>query len=322
MNILKLTKPNGLRQRRKKTDIPSLLSTLAVVVLGGFVMYFLVTCFSNVAHAEMTAATSWGTVAKARVSAGLPKIGKNKGKGNIKSMGKGLNDDVQVVLCLDASGSMDELFVEVSNSLDMLMDTLTSCRLNGKTARVNLGIVVYGQEQDNGAPRVLTPFSTDVASMRSKLKEIQCNGAVEPCGEVIDFALNNFGWNMRDRQDTLKVIFIAGNEDFKQGTLDYRTAMRNAKGKNIIVNTIYCYPGTEKEAAMTPEGKEWADAAALADGMGLVLSMVGSTARADDDIEQVISMVGPSPEADTGFYGKALRALRIQAQEKGIELKS
>ncbi len=319
MNILKLTKPNGHQQRRRRMGISSLLSALTVVVLGGFVMCFLVAYFSNAAHAEMTASTSLGTVAKARVSADTPKFGKNKSKGkskvksnlknkgksNAKSKGMGLNDDVQVVLCLDASGSMDELFIEVSRSLDKLMDTLTGCSLGGKKACVNLGIVVYGQAGENGAPRVLTPFATDVESMRSKLKEVQCDGAVEPCGEVIDFALDNFEWNMRERQDILKVIFIAGNEDFQQGSMDYRTAMQKAKQKNVIVNTIYCYPGAEEEAAMTPEGKEWANAATYADGMGLILSMVGS-----------------STGADAGFYGKALRALRIQAQEKGIELKS
>ena len=357
-------------------------------------------------------------------------LGNGKGNGRGDGGGKGLNDDVQVVLCLDASGSMDELFVEVADSLNMLVNTMTRCRLDGKKARVNLGIVVYGQAMDNGAPRVLTPFTTDVKSMRSKLKEIQCDGAVEPCGEVIDFALNNFEWNMRDRQDILKVIFIAGNEDFKQGTLDYRTAMHKAKRRNVIVNTIYCYPGGEEEAAMTPEGKEWADAATLSDGMGLVITMDGSTpAGSPDDAKllaaakalwdiPVMAMGGPDAQArcmkeysqrpaipkkqsdvndwladnsdllihsydwdlvelcrryedefsldmiggpgnlpkelrgvgpsqavsrlqdaaeargkalrnymnaagaGTGFCGKALRALRIQAQEKGIELKS
>ncbi|MDO4953883.1 MAG: VWA domain-containing protein [Akkermansia sp.] len=356
--------------------------------------------------------------------------GTGKGNGKGDGGGKGLNDDVQVVLCLDASGSMDQLFVEVADSLNMLVNTMTRCRLNGKKARVNLGIVVYGQAMDNGAPRVLTPFTTDVKSMRSKLKEIQCDGAVEPCGEVIDFALDNFEWNMRDRQDILKIIFIAGNEDFKQGSLDYRTAMHKAKRKNIIVNTIYCYPGMEEEALMTPEGKEWADAATYADGLGLVITMDGSTpAGSPDDAKlhaaakalwdvPVMAMGGPDAQvrcmkeyadrpampkkqgeindwlaensellmrsydwdlvelcrryedefsleviggpgnlpkelrglsnseavsrlqdaaeargkalrnymnaagAGSGFCGKALRALRIQAQEKGIELKS
>ncbi len=236
-------------------------------------------------------------------------LGNGKGHGHGDGGGKGLNDDVQVVLCLDASGSMDELFVEVADSLNMLVNTMTRCRLDGKKARVNLGIVVYGQAMDNGAPRVLTPFTTDVKSMRSKLKEIQCDGAVEPCGEVIDFALNNFEWNMRDRQDILKVIFLAGNEDFKQGTLDYRTAMHKAKRRNVIVNTIYCYPGGEEEAAMTPEGKEWADAATLSDGMGLVITMDGSTpAGSPDDAKllaaakalwdiPVMAMGGPDAQA-------------------------
>lgn len=213
-------------------------------------------------------------------------VGKGKGDG-----GKGLNDDVQVVLCLDASGSMDELFVEVSDSLNMLINTMSRCRLNNKAAKVNLGIVVYGEAAGNGAPRVLTPFTKDVRSMRSKLKEIRCDGAVEPCGEVIDFALNNFEWNMRDRQDMLKVIFIAGNEDFKQGSTDYHVAMNNARRNNVVVNTIYCYPGDVETAKSTPECQEWMDAAELADGMGLVISMDGSAPTGTPDDAKLLASV-------------------------------
>jgi hypothetical protein len=36
------------------------------------------------------------------------------------------------------------------------------------------------------------------------------------------------------------VIFIAGNEDFLQGSLHYTKACTEAKSKGIIVNTIYC----------------------------------------------------------------------------------
>jgi hypothetical protein len=41
-------------------------------------------------------------------------------------------------------------------------------------------------------------------------------------------------------EDSYKVIFIAGNEDFLQGKIHYTQACTKANAKGVIVNTIYC----------------------------------------------------------------------------------
>jgi hypothetical protein len=60
--------------------------------------------------------------------------------------------------------------------------------------------------------------------------------------------------------DDLKFIFIAGNEPFTQGQVDYKEACQNAIQKGIIVNTIFC--GDFQEGIDT----FWKDGADLADG--------------------------------------------------------
>ncbi len=191
-------------------------------------------------------------------------VGDGHGRGNGGGSGKkGLNDDIQVVLVLDASGSMDQLFTIVSDALHEFLVTLNHCTLNGKPAKVNVGIVCYGQAKDNGAPQIISNFSKDVETMRAKLKEVACDGALENCGQAIDFSVEKFPWNLRDRDDMLKIIFIAGNEEFEQGPVDYRTAMRHARQRNIIVNTIYC--GGEDE--------QWKQAAREGRGEGFSISM-------------------------------------------------
>jgi hypothetical protein len=40
--------------------------------------------------------------------------------------------------------------------------------------------------------------------------------------------------------ENYKVIFIAGNEDFLQGSVHYTKACAEAKRKGVIINTIYC----------------------------------------------------------------------------------
>ena len=64
------------------------------------------------------------------------------------------------------------------------------------------------------------------------------NGGEEYCGQVIHTSLKQLNWGKNP--DNLKMIFIAGNEPFTQGRLDYRDAVTNAKEKDVIVNTIFC----------------------------------------------------------------------------------
>lgn len=187
--------------------------------------------------------------------------GRNRGKGSGGAMG--YNDDVQVVLALDASGSMDRLFQAVSNSLEVLLRTLGECRINGQQASVNVGIVVYGQSQNSGAPFELTPFTLDLDAMQDKILSVNCDGAFESCGAAIDFALKNYPWNKRQRRQLLRVIFIAGNESFDQGHVNYRDALAAAQELGIIVNTIHC----------GESNTEWKTAARLGGGEGLTFDM-------------------------------------------------
>lgn len=196
-------------------------------------------------------------------------FGDGDGGGDGGGKRAGYNDDIQVVLLLDASGSMQELFKAAANSMDQVLNVLSNARLNGKKTKVNVGIVIYGQADKNGAPIKLSPFTTQVRKMRHRLEEVACDGANEECGAAIAFAVNNFPWNRRDRDDMLKVIFIAGNESFDQGNVDYRSAIAEANAQHIIVNTIHCGdPDTE-----------WEEAAALGNGIGLTLDMDHASAK-------------------------------------------
>ncbi len=58
----------------------------------------------------------------------------------------------------------------------------------------------------------------------------------------------------------LKIIFIAGNEEFTQGSYDYITSCKSAITKGIIINTIFC--GNKDEGINT----KWKHGADLADG--------------------------------------------------------
>ncbi len=83
-------------------------------------------------------------------------------------------------------------------------------------------------------------------------------GGSEYCGQVIQAAVDELQWSKADAD--LKCIFIAGNEPFTQGPVDYKGACNNAIAKGITVSTIFC--GNETGGV---NGK-WQDGAVLADG--------------------------------------------------------
>ncbi len=83
-------------------------------------------------------------------------------------------------------------------------------------------------------------LSKDLFSLRT-------NGGDEFCGQVIERALDQLDWS-RETSD-LQVIFIAGNEEFTQGTVNYVGVCQRAAEKGIIVNTIHC--GDHQEGIRT-----------------------------------------------------------------------
>jgi predicted transposase YbfD/YdcC len=87
---------------------------------------------------------------------------------------------------------------------------------------------------------------------------IPVSGGSEYCGQVIHMATNNLKWSESSRD--LKLIFIAGNEPFTQGPIDYRAACKEAIAKQITINTIHCGPGIPDD---------WRDGALLADGKSM-----------------------------------------------------
>jgi hypothetical protein len=75
---------------------------------------------------------------------------------------------------------------------------------------------------------------------------------------VIDRAVSELKWSKAAAD--VKCIFIAGNEAFTQGPVDFRDACRKAAQAGVTVSTIFCGPVEVGVQTM------WAEGAKLADG--------------------------------------------------------
>jgi len=169
---------------------------------------------------------------------------------------------VKIALLLDTSNSMDGLINQAKAQLWDIVNEFTHAKC-GNDTRPSLQIALYEYGNDNlssceGYIRQVLGFSDDLDEISEKLFSLTTNGGEEYCGEVIQTSLKQLDWGKN--ADDLKMIFIAGNEPFTQGKLNYRDAAANAKEKDVIVNTIFC--GNFQQGIST----EWKSGASLTGG--------------------------------------------------------
>jgi hypothetical protein len=165
---------------------------------------------------------------------------------------------IQVALLLDTSGSMSGLIDQAKSQLWKIVNEFSHAKKDGKRPRLEIALYVYGTPSygaDNGFIKQLTPFTDDLDKLSELLFALGTDGGDEYCGQVIQTAVKGLEWS--SRVGDLKFIFIAGNEEFTQGEVSYKTAIRAAEDKGIRVNVISAggEDPTWKEAALFAHGE-------------------------------------------------------------------
>ncbi len=181
---------------------------------------------------------------------------------------------VQIAILLDTSGSMEGLIEQAKTELWSIVNEFIFAKRNGMEPEVQVALFEYGKsslDRKDGFIRQIVPLTTDLDKISEELFSLKTNGGDEYCGWVIQEATKSLKWS--DSFNDLKVIFIAGNEPFTQGSVDYNKACKEAIAKGIIVNTIHC--GTESEGI----NGHWKDGAVLADGKFLNIDHNRQVAR-------------------------------------------
>jgi hypothetical protein len=183
---------------------------------------------------------------------------------------------IQIALLLDTSGSMDGLIHQARSQLWRVVNALDSATYHGDAPRLEIAVYEYGNDRlasEQGWIRQVTPFSSELDLVSEALFGLTTNGGDELAGMAIEDAVEGLAW--REGSDVLRVLYIAGNEAFDQGPVDFRAAIAKARSKGIVVNTINCVG----QGATVDVG--WAEGAVLGGGKFL---------RIDQDlVEQYIA---------------------------------
>ncbi len=211
---------------------------------------------------------------------------------------------IKMALILDTSGSMDGLIDQAKAQLWNVVNELARAKCDGVRPTMQIAVYQYGNDglpASEGYIQMVQSLTSDLDEISKSLFALSTNGGSEFCGQAIQSSLNQLDWN--ESPEDYKVIFIAGNEGFNQGSVDYKFVCGIAKEKGIIVNTIHC---GDFQAGINGY---WKDGADLTGGKYLSINQNSKTEYIPSPYDQQISNLNDSLNTTyiqygaNGFYG-------------------
>jgi hypothetical protein len=194
---------------------------------------------------------------------------------------------IQMALLLDTSNSMDGLIDQAKSQLWNFVNEFVTAERDGERPELQVALFEYGNSRLSAADgyiRRVLPLTTDLDRVSQELFALATSGGDEYCGQVIAESVAELDWSAAS--DDLKVIFIAGNEPFTQGPVDYHDSCRAAIAKGIVVNTIHC--GGEQQGI----NGQWRDGALLAEGKYMTIDQNAASVHVETPQDAEIARLG------------------------------
>lgn len=211
------------------------------------------------------------------------------------------DQSIQLALLLDTSNSMDGLIDQAKSQLWKIVNELAAAKCqDGKRPNIKIALYEYGNDNLSSAEgyiRQVSGLTDDLDLISEKLFSLSTHGGNEFCGQVINSSLNQLIWS--PSVNDLKMIFIAGNEPFTQGSFSYRTACSLAREKGVVVNSIFC--GGFEEGIRT----NWKDGADITGGTYMSIEQDRKTVYIATPYDDRISALNDKLNSTYVYYGSA-----------------
>ena len=166
---------------------------------------------------------------------------------------------VDLVIALDTSGSMSGL---IDSARQRLWDVVNELGQAQPMPDLRIALITFGTPRygaAGGFVNIDLPFTRDLDAVNQALFALGTDGGDEYVARAIDTAVRQLQWS--DRDDALRLLFVAGNESAEQDPqITIKAAAAMAAEHDIVVNTIYC--GNEGDNI----AGEWLKVATLAGG--------------------------------------------------------
>jgi hypothetical protein len=170
--------------------------------------------------------------------------------------------NIDLVICLDISGSMQGL---VNSARAKLWDIVNELARIKPAPNLRVALYSYGGTQQNGYDKALgwvrkeLDLTNDLDALYAKLFGLKIAGGLEYVARVCRDAVDQLKWSQE--KDALKILFVCGNEPASQDkVVSLKEAADKAKARGIVINPIFC--GNAQHA----DARDWIEFAQLTGG--------------------------------------------------------
>ncbi len=232
----------------------------------------------------------------ALVAAGLLAGGRLPAAEDKKAEEKKARPKVEVVFCLDTTGSMGGLIEGAKQKIWAICNQIAG----GKpTPDLKVGLVAYRDKGDAYVTKIID-LTDDLDAIHGHLKTFQAQGGgdgPEAVNKALDDSVNKIKWSADKK--TLRIVFLVGDAPPHMDYSDdvkYPETCKKACEKGIIINTIQC--GNDGECT-----KHWKEICVKAEGSFVQIAQDGGIARIDTPFDKDLAAINTELAKTTLVYG-------------------
>ena len=204
---------------------------------------------------------------------------------------------IDVVICLDVSGSMNGLINSAKMKLWDIVNELAKVK---PAPELRVGLYSYGHstyDAKAGWVRKEADLTNDLDLIYQKLNALTINGGEEYVARVCRDAIEQQKWSTD--KNALKVIFVCGNEPASQDPMvKLKDVAEKAVAKGIVINTIFC--GNPNQ----PDARDWKEFAPMAKGQFAAIDQNRGTIVVQTPMDKELNDLSSQMSRTYVAYGK------------------
>lgn len=220
---------------------------------------------------------------------------------------------VEVVFCLDTTGSMTGLIEGAKQKIWSIVNQIASGR---PIPEIKVGLLAYRDRGDVYVTKVFE-LTADLDEVHKNLREFKADGGgdvPESVNQALNESVLRFKWS-KDK-DTLRIIFLVGDApphmDYKDD-VKYPETCKLAVEQGIIINTVLC--GNDAEAK-----KHWLAICEKAGGSFAQIAQDGGVKQIDTPFDKELTEINSKLLKTNVCYG--LEKDRKEGEEKNAIAKA
>ncbi len=205
---------------------------------------------------------------------------------------------VEVVFCLDTTGSMTGLIDAAKQKIWAISNQIASGR---PTPQLKIGLVAYRDRGDEYITKIV-PLTDDLDAIHGQLKTFVAAGGgdtPESVNQALDDSVNKIDWSTD--KNTLRLIFLVGDApphmDYASD-VKYPVTCKRAAERGIVINTVQC--GADPETR-----RIWQDVCAKAEGSYVQIAQDGGVMAIATPYDKDLAAINTELARTTLTYGDA-----------------